>query len=96
MNIRKQKISEMLQREREQQFPHFYKNGGVLKFQTEVVEKREGKKYKEKEPEYLQTKQKSEAVFSKRALNSFKNDKYEAKGSRLFYENDEKLVESFN
>lgn len=59
-----------MQDEREKQFPRYYKHKGVFKNQELAVSKRNSKKYKTKEPEYLESKMKSDNYFSSMALNN--------------------------
>ena len=46
MNTRKNKINQLMQKERESQFPVFYQNQGVCLYQDTLVAEREEVKYK--------------------------------------------------
>lgn len=92
INIRKHAISQLLQDDREMQFPRYYQSKGHFKNQELINQKRLNSKYKMGEPGYVDAETKRDTYFSTKALSNLIKEPGEIK-RHDFFQNQQKLVQ---
>ena len=88
INMRKHAVGQLIQDDREMQFPIYYNNKGKLFYQQDVLERRADGKFKQEHSEYVQSKLKSKNYFSTSALASRRKGSV---NNHDFFMNSEKL-----
>ena len=92
INIRRHAISQIMQDDRELQFPRYYQSKGHFLNQELIQAKRKSQKFKYSEPDYVQADSKRKQYFSTKALANLSGKNGHDLKQHNFFKNQDKLV----